>query len=128
MTNLSVFIPVSPLFYEQVDGQVIYPIKDKMIVRESPINDNSIPPGRRYRQNELTQQISNIENEIFRITQVIKDSRSNSPNLQLYYNSKLNNLKSILHQKQKHLLRLQKNVIVQKSIRNKKRSIETQDN
>ncbi|BFU24637.1 hypothetical protein EHI8A_173470 [Entamoeba histolytica HM-1:IMSS-B] len=127
MTNLSVFIPVNPLLYEQVDSQVMYPSKDKMVVRESSINDNSLPSGRRYRQSELTQQISNIRNEIFRMSQMIANSRSNSPNLQLY-NSKLKSLESILHQKQKHLLRLQKNVIVQKSIRNKKRSIVTQDN
>ena len=114
--SLSVFKPVNRIYYEQVDGFTKAPTTPKVIVKSPEVTEHQ-PTNRRYRQSELVQQIASLEAEM----NEVKELEHNGHISNAIYTSRMKYLEAILKQKQKHLLRLQKNVVIQKSIRIKRK-------
>ena len=112
--SLSVFRPVNRIFYEQVDGYTKE--TPRKVVVQSPENKEQ-PTNRRYRQSELMQQIAALETEMNEI-KVLEQAGHISNAM---FVSRMKFLEAMLKQKQKHLVRLQKNVVIQKSIRSKRK-------
>ncbi|KAL7716568.1 Uncharacterized protein QTN25_005865 [Entamoeba marina] len=125
MQTFSAFTPVNQKFYQQVNGRDSNDHSRKDVIRQSPINMITQPSGRRYRQSELVKQINNLQNELISINQTLA-LKARYPEEVEHLNNKLRYIEAILHQKQRHLVRLQKNVVVQKTIRNKKRVTQTE--
>ncbi|ELP89409.1 hypothetical protein EIN_389940 [Entamoeba invadens IP1] len=122
---MSAFTPVSPKNYQQIDSLYMTP---NTLIRKSPVSSElTLLTGRRYRQSELANQISSIQREVLDISQNLDQDTSGSQTYEQSVN-RLCYLQAILKQKQKHLLRLQKNVVVQKSIRSKKRNLLLKEN
>lgn len=117
--SLSVFKPVNRMYYEQLDGYT--KTQHHKVVVQSP-EVVPAPTNRRYRQSELAQQIATLEAEMNEVKQLEQNGHISNA----MYLSKMKYLEAMLKQKQKHLLRLQKNVVIQKSIRTKRKESQSQ--
>ena len=116
--SLSVFKPVNRMYY-RVEGY--FHIAETKIVAKSP-DTLERPTNRRYRQSELVEEIARLESEIENVICLERAGKCS----QQQFAAQMKYLEAVLKQKQKHLVRLQKNVVIQKSIRSKKRNAAVQ--